>query len=84
MDAAGLAGEVDRFNGFAAQGAGPDFGRGTLWFEGFTWGGEGALVGGARVAAGTAPQVVLARAGCAVSPRSRSHVIHELVVVRRR
>jgi succinate dehydrogenase/fumarate reductase flavoprotein subunit len=39
IDPAGLTEQVERFNGFAAQGADPDFGRGTLWFEGFTSGG---------------------------------------------
>ena len=39
VDPAGLADEVERFNGFVDQGADRDFERGTLWFEGFTSGG---------------------------------------------
>jgi succinate dehydrogenase/fumarate reductase flavoprotein subunit len=39
IDPVGLADEVERFNGFVAQGEDRDFARGTLWFEGFTSGG---------------------------------------------
>lgn len=46
VEAANLTDEVQRFNGFVAEGVDHDFGRGTLWFEGFTSGGptaEGSL-----------------------------------------
>ncbi len=39
IDPDGLVAEVGRFNGFVAAGEDRDFGRGTLWFEGFTSGG---------------------------------------------
>jgi succinate dehydrogenase/fumarate reductase flavoprotein subunit len=39
VDPDGLVDEVRRFNGHVANGNDPDFGRGTLWFEGFTGGG---------------------------------------------
>jgi len=39
IDPDGLADEVERFNGFVADGEDRDFARGTLWFEGFTSGG---------------------------------------------
>jgi len=39
VDPVGLGEEVRRFNGHVAKGSDPDFGRGTLWFEGFTAGG---------------------------------------------
>lgn len=39
LDPNTLADEVRRFNGFVATGNDQDFGRGTLWFEGFASGG---------------------------------------------
>lgn len=39
VDPAGLTSEVERFNGFVAAGNDEDFGRGTVWFEGWTSGG---------------------------------------------
>ena len=39
VPAEALVDEVGRFNAHVAEGADPDFGRGTLWFEAFTAGG---------------------------------------------
>lgn len=39
VDADGLTAEVARFNANARRGEDPDFGRGTVWFEGFKNGG---------------------------------------------
>jgi 3-oxosteroid 1-dehydrogenase len=39
VDPAVLAEEVSRFNGFVTDGHDPDFGRGTVWWEGWTTGG---------------------------------------------
>ncbi|HEY4277010.1 MAG TPA: FAD-dependent oxidoreductase [Conexibacter sp.] len=42
VDADGLGDEVERFNAGARRGEDPDFGRGTVWFEGFKNGGPAA------------------------------------------
>lgn len=36
--------EIERFNGYAEAGADPDFGRGTIWYEGMTSGGPDPAV----------------------------------------
>jgi 3-oxosteroid 1-dehydrogenase len=42
LDPETLVSEVERFNGHVRAGSDPDFGRGTVWFEGWTSGGPSA------------------------------------------